>query len=81
MAVLIPKLSQQQNSDMGFSTSNGIVNVKMQALHFIAFMLKDSENNMRNINPFYTQKVLDGTAGKVKNITSEGCNIARRGIK
>jgi hypothetical protein len=31
------------------------------------FRLKDTEENMRNINPFYIQKALDCIAGKVKN--------------
>jgi hypothetical protein len=39
----------------------------MPAPRIITFKLKDTEKNMRNINPFYIQKALDGIAGKVKN--------------
>jgi len=34
---------------------------------FVTFRLKDSDKNMRQINPFYVQKALDSIAGKVKN--------------
>jgi hypothetical protein len=34
---------------------------------FITFRLKDTETIMRNTNPFYIQKALDGIAPKVKN--------------
>jgi hypothetical protein len=36
-------------------------------LRFVTFRLKDSDKNMRQINPFYVQKALDSIAGKVKN--------------
>jgi hypothetical protein len=36
--------------------------------HAFLFIQKDTENNMRNINPFYLQEALDGIAGKVKNL-------------
>jgi hypothetical protein len=39
----------------------------MLAPLFITFRLKDTEKNMRNINPLNIQKALDGIAGKVKN--------------
>jgi hypothetical protein len=41
--------------------------VKTPASRFITYRLKESENKMTNINPFYTQKALDGVACEVKN--------------
>jgi hypothetical protein len=39
----------------------------MPAPCFITFRLKDTEKMMRNVNPFYIQKALNGIVGKVKN--------------
>jgi hypothetical protein len=41
----------------------------MPALRFVTFRLKDTDKNMRHINPFYVQKALDARAGKVKNVS------------
>jgi hypothetical protein len=39
----------------------------MPVPRFITFILKDTEKTMRNINPFYIYKELDGIAGNIKN--------------
>lgn len=47
-------------------TTKNIVDVKMPALPFITFRLKDAENSGRNINNFYIHKALDSITGNVK---------------
>lgn len=39
----------------------------MPASRFITLSLIDTDNTMRNINPFHLQKSLDSIAGNVKN--------------
>jgi hypothetical protein len=63
------------------TTSKNIVNMKIPAPRFKAFRLKDTENNTRNINPFFVQKTLDRIARKVKKlVTPNECKTSDRSI-
>jgi hypothetical protein len=69
--------SQHRKSDNNSHPSTSIVNVKMPAPRFITFRLKDTEKNMRNIDPFSYRRhgMVDGIPGKVKKrITYEELN-------
>jgi hypothetical protein len=57
------RLTKPQQILEKVNQSAKLVAVKMPVI----FILKDSDKNMRHINPFYVQKALDSIAGKVKN--------------
>jgi hypothetical protein len=60
-------IKPQQQILQKVNQSAKLAAAKMPAPRLVTFRLKNSEKNMRQINPFYVQKALDSIAGKVKN--------------